>query len=89
MLSLEKEIEIYSLLERTELINEFLLFFTQISFPRMNALEASNYEIGPLWEYVKEADKCFEEAKIAKKQRKASTLYHLTKYLVQDKNKRK
>lgn len=55
----------------------------------MNALEASNYEIGPLWEYVKEADKCFEEAKIAKKQRKASTLYHLTKYLVQDKNKRK
>mmetsp|Transcript_27740 Transcript_27740/g.34298 ORF Transcript_27740/g.34298 Transcript_27740/m.34298 type:complete len:89 (+) Transcript_27740:104-370(+) len=55
----------------------------------LNALEASNYEVAPLYKYVQEADKCFELAKMEKKKRKASTLYHLTKYLVQDKNKKK
>lgn len=49
----------------------------------LNALEASNYEIAPLYKYVKEADKCMEKAILEKKRGKASTLYHLTKYLVQ------
>jgi hypothetical protein len=49
----------------------------------LNALEASNYEIAPLYKYVKEADKCMEKAIKEKKRGKASTLYHLTKYLVQ------
>lgn len=59
------------------------------NFIRLNALEASNYQIAPLYKYVKEADKCMEQAKVEKNKRKASTLYHLTKYLVQDKNKTK
>jgi hypothetical protein len=55
----------------------------------LNALETSNYEIAPLYKYVKEADACFAQAKIEKKKRKAGTLFYLTKYLVQNKNKSK
>lgn len=51
----------------------------------LNALEASNFESGPLHKYVIEADKCFEKAREEKKRGKASTLYHLTKYLQQKK----
>jgi predicted nucleotidyltransferase component of viral defense system len=51
----------------------------------LNALEASNFESAPLHKYVKEADKCFEKARAEKKRGKASTLYHLTKYLQQKK----
>lgn len=51
----------------------------------LNALEASNYEAAPLYKYLKEADKCFEQARLEKKKGKASTLYHLTKYLEQKK----
>lgn len=51
----------------------------------LNALEASNFESAPLYKYVKEADKCFEKARAEKKRGKASTLYHLTKYLQQKK----
>ena len=55
----------------------------------LNALEAAKFEIAPLYKYVKEAEKCFEQAKAEKKRGKASTLYHLSKYLVQDKIKSK
>mmetsp|Transcript_21945 Transcript_21945/g.32048 ORF Transcript_21945/g.32048 Transcript_21945/m.32048 type:complete len:85 (+) Transcript_21945:139-393(+) len=47
----------------------------------LNALEASDYEIAPLYKYVKEAETCLEKARAEKKGGKASTLYHLTKYL--------
>jgi hypothetical protein len=52
---------------------------------RLNALESSDYEIAPLYKYVKEADACMEREKAEKRKRKASTLFHLTKYLVQNK----
>ena len=58
-------------------------------YQSLNGLESTDYEIAPLWKYVKEADECFKKAKIEKKKRKASTLYHLTKYLVQGQNKNK
>ena len=61
-----------------------LLLIMVFSF-RLNGLEASNYHIAPLYKYVIEADKCMEREKLEKKKRKATTLYHLTKYLVQDK----
>lgn len=51
----------------------------------LNALESSDYEIAPLYKYVKEADACMEREKAEKRKRKASTLFHLTKYLVQKK----
>ncbi|GFH53510.1 hypothetical protein CTEN210_09986 [Chaetoceros tenuissimus] len=51
----------------------------------LNALEASNFESAPLHKFVIEADKCFERAKLEKKRGKASTLYHLSKYLQQKK----
>lgn len=51
----------------------------------LNALEASNYEAAPLYKYLKEAENCFEKARMEKKKGKASTLYHLTKYLEQKK----
>jgi len=55
----------------------------------LNGLEAANYDIVPLYKYVKEADACFENARKERKRGKASTLYHLSKYLVRDKNKTK
>mmetsp|Transcript_4554 Transcript_4554/g.4314 ORF Transcript_4554/g.4314 Transcript_4554/m.4314 type:complete len:98 (+) Transcript_4554:70-363(+) len=55
----------------------------------LNALQAANFEAAPIYKYVMEADKCFEKAKAEKKRGKASTLYYLSKYLVQDKNKTK
>jgi hypothetical protein len=55
----------------------------------LNALEAADYEIAPLYKYVRQAEDCFEKAKLEKQRGKASTLYHLSKYLVQDKNKTK
>ena len=54
----------------------------------MNGLEAADYEIAPLYKYVKEAELCFQKAAEEKRRGKASTLYHLSKYLVQDKNKK-
>ena len=49
---------------------------------RLNALEASNFEAAPLYKYVKEANDCLERAKMERKHKKDSTLYHLTQYLV-------
>jgi len=55
----------------------------------LNALPAANYEVPPIYKYVKEFDKCEERVEAERKKGKASTLYHLSKYLVQNKNKQK
>ena len=55
----------------------------------LNALQAANFETAPIYKYVMEADKCFEKAAAEKKKGKGSTLYYLSKYLVQDKNQSK
>jgi hypothetical protein len=55
----------------------------------LNALEAAKWKSAPLYKYVLEADACFEAAKEEKKRGKASTLYYLSQYLVQNKFKTK
>lgn len=48
----------------------------------ITALQTVNYEIPPIYKkFVMEADKCFERADAAKKNKKASTLYHLSKFI--------
>ena len=52
-----------------------------------NALEAADYQVRPIHKYIKEAEKCYEEADIEdRKSGKASTLYYLSQYL--DKNRK-
>lgn len=53
----------------------------------LNALKAADYTDAPLYKYVKEAEQCIENAKAEKKRGKASTLYHLSKFLVRGKHK--
>jgi hypothetical protein len=65
----------------------FSHFYRHVS--RLNALEASKFQAAPLHKYVKEANDCLERSKMERKHRKPSTLYHLTKYLVRNKNRRK
>mmetsp|Transcript_9558 Transcript_9558/g.28695 ORF Transcript_9558/g.28695 Transcript_9558/m.28695 type:complete len:91 (+) Transcript_9558:160-432(+) len=55
----------------------------------LNALQAANWEIAPIYKYVKDYDDCIERAQEERKKGKASTLYHLSKYLVLSKNKKK
>ena len=55
----------------------------------LNALPAANFEVAPIYKYVKEFDKCMERVDRERKKGKASTLYHLSKYLVQNKNRQK
>lgn len=55
----------------------------------LNALPAARYEVPPIYKYVQEFDKCMERVKEERSKGKASTLYHLSKYLVQTKNKQK
>ena len=56
----------------------------------INALEAADYDIRPLKKYVEDVDKCYEEATLeARKKGKESTLFHLNKYLDQQKLKKK
>ena len=52
----------------------------------LNALPAANFEVSPIYKYVKEYDDCMERVEDERKKGKASTLYHLSKYLVQKKN---
>ena len=54
---------------------------------RLNGLEAANYQCVPLYKYVKKAEDCFAKSRAERKGSKASTLYHLSKYL--DRNKTK
>jgi hypothetical protein len=53
------------------------------------ALEPAQYHVAPLYKYLKEFDECMKKAKLEKKRSKPSTLFYLSKYLVQDKNKKK
>jgi hypothetical protein len=55
-----------------------------------NALPAAQYKIqGPIYKYVKEAEECYKNADFEEKKKgKASTLYHLTKYLDRQKFKK-
>lgn len=55
----------------------------------LNALPAANFDVPPIYKYVKEFDKCMERVEAERKKGKASTLYHLSKYLVHNKNKQK
>mmetsp|Transcript_2701 Transcript_2701/g.2979 ORF Transcript_2701/g.2979 Transcript_2701/m.2979 type:complete len:99 (+) Transcript_2701:104-400(+) len=53
----------------------------------LNGLEAANFDCAPLYKYVKEANVCFDKARTEMKRGKATTLYHLSKYLKRDKTK--
>mmetsp|Transcript_13854 Transcript_13854/g.23037 ORF Transcript_13854/g.23037 Transcript_13854/m.23037 type:complete len:91 (+) Transcript_13854:177-449(+) len=52
----------------------------------LNALPAANFEVSPIYKYVKDYDDCMARVEAERKKGKASTLYHLSKYLVQKKN---
>ena len=54
----------------------------------LSALQTVDYEVPPIYKkFVMEADRCFERAAEAKKNKKASTLYHLSKF-VADKSRK-
>eukprot|EP00543_Licmophora_paradoxa_P001131 CAMPEP_0202449484 /NCGR_PEP_ID=MMETSP1360-20130828/8215_1 /ASSEMBLY_ACC=CAM_ASM_000848 /TAXON_ID=515479 /ORGANISM="Licmophora paradoxa, Strain CCMP2313" /LENGTH=80 /DNA_ID=CAMNT_0049067423 /DNA_START=117 /DNA_END=359 /DNA_ORIENTATION=- len=55
----------------------------------MDALQAADYHIQPIYKYILEADECFDRTRREKKKPKATTLYHLSKYVDQRKNKQK
>ena len=52
----------------------------------LNALPAANFEVSPIYKYVTDYDDCMARVEAERKKGKASTLYHLSKYLVQKKN---
>ena len=53
-------------------------------------MEAADYNIRPIYKYVKELEECYKKADIEdQKKGKASTLYYLSQYLDQQKNKTK
>ena len=52
-------------------------------------METANFKIQPLYKYVKEAEECYAKAEFEEKKKgKASTLYHLSKYLDREKFKK-
>ena len=54
----------------------------------LTALPSVDYQVAPIYKnFVLEADKCFEEAAAAKKNKKASTLYHLSNFVSNKKRK--
>jgi hypothetical protein len=56
----------------------------------LNAMEAADYNIRPLWKYVKDAEECYAKYDIEdRKKGKATTMYYLSQYLDRQKNKRK
>lgn len=56
----------------------------------LNAMEAANYNIKPLYKYVKATeDMIINYKKEDSKKGRASTQYYLSQYLDQQKNKRK
>jgi hypothetical protein len=55
-----------------------------------NAMQAADYNIRPLYKYIKEAEDCYRQADLDKsKKGRASTLYYLSQYLEQQKFKTK
>jgi hypothetical protein len=55
----------------------------------MDTLPSANYLIQPIYKYVKAVDDCIERGKAERKKPKATTLYHLSKYVDQRKHKQK
>jgi hypothetical protein len=52
-------------------------------------MEAANYNIRPLWKYVRDMQECYEKHNIEDRKTRASTLYYLSQYLDRQKNKQK
>mmetsp|Transcript_2752 Transcript_2752/g.3312 ORF Transcript_2752/g.3312 Transcript_2752/m.3312 type:complete len:90 (+) Transcript_2752:88-357(+) len=55
----------------------------------MDLLKDAEYHISPVYKQVMEYDKCIAAAKAERKKGKASTLYLLSKYLDNNKNKKR
>ena len=56
----------------------------------MNAMEAADYNLRPIYKYIQEMEKCFKEVQAeANKRGRASTIYHLKRYVDQQKHKQK
>lgn len=55
----------------------------------MDALHAADYYIQPIYKYVKAVDDCVEKLREERSKPKATTLYHLSKYVNQRKHKTK
>jgi hypothetical protein len=55
----------------------------------MDALHAADYYIQPIYKYVKAVDDCVDKLKEERRKPKATTLYHLSKYVNQRKHKKK
>mmetsp|Transcript_27974 Transcript_27974/g.39336 ORF Transcript_27974/g.39336 Transcript_27974/m.39336 type:complete len:90 (-) Transcript_27974:117-386(-) len=55
----------------------------------MDLLKDAEYHIAPVYKHILEYDKCIDAAKAQRKRGKASTLYHLSKYLDNNKNKKR
>mmetsp|Transcript_26211 Transcript_26211/g.53715 ORF Transcript_26211/g.53715 Transcript_26211/m.53715 type:complete len:91 (+) Transcript_26211:102-374(+) len=53
----------------------------------LNGMQAANFDSAPLYKYVKEYDACRERLKEERKRGKPSTLYYLSKYVNQNKNR--
>jgi hypothetical protein len=54
-----------------------------------SAMEAAEYNVRPIWKYVKDMEDCYRKADEENHKGKASTLYYLSQYLDRKKNKRK
>lgn len=54
-----------------------------------NAMEAADYDIRPLWKYVKDLEDCYDRNDKEDKKGRASTLYYLSQYLDRQKTKKK
>jgi hypothetical protein len=54
-----------------------------------NAMEAAEYNVRPIWKYVKDMEDCYRKADEEHHKGKASTLYYLSQYLDRQKNKKK
>ncbi len=54
-----------------------------------NAMEAAEYNVRPIWKYVKDMEDCYRKSDEEHHKSKASTLYYLSQYLDQQKNKKK
>jgi len=55
----------------------------------IHGLKAADWEKTKVMKYVRDFDECMERHDAEKKRRKTSTQYFLSKYLVQEKNRKK
>lgn len=56
----------------------------------MNALEAADYNMRPIWKYIKDFDTCLKKSLAEQnKKGKAGPMYYLSQYVDQQKHKRK